>query len=72
LLWGLSLLAATPAQRSKVVAVGVALAMLVVGPSGTPVLQGNAYLVVVGACVAGGIWLVRQRRWTAVMLGPVV
>jgi hypothetical protein len=72
LLWGLSLLAATPAQRSKVVAVGAALAMLVVGPSGTPVLQGNAYLVVAGACVAGGIWLVRQRRWASVMLGPVV
>lgn len=72
LLWGLCLLAATPAQRSKAVAVVAAAAMLVVGPSGAPVLRGDAYLLVVGACAIGGLWLVRDRRWATVALGPVV
>jgi hypothetical protein len=72
LLWGLGLLAATPAQRSRAVAVVAALAMLVVGPSGAPILRGDAYLVVVGACAVGGLWLVRDRRWVSVALGPVV
>jgi hypothetical protein len=72
LLWGVALLAATSAQRSRVVAVAAALAMLVVGPAGSPVLLGNAYLVVTGACLAGVVWLLRGRRWTAVALGPVV
>jgi hypothetical protein len=72
LLWSLVLLAATSAQRSKVVGVAAALAMLVVGPSGSPILRGNAYLVVVGACLIGVVWLVRDRRWATVALGPVV
>ena len=38
LLWGLVLLAATTAQRSKVLAVVAALAMLLVGPGGSPQL----------------------------------
>ena len=72
LLWGLTLLAATRVQHSRLVAVGVAVAMLVVGPSGTPVLQGEAYLLVAGACAAGAVWLLRGRRWATVTLGSVV
>jgi len=72
LLWGLTLLAATPAQRSRAVAVVMALAMLVVGPGGSPLLQGNTYLIVVGVCAAGVYWLVRNHRWASVALGPVV
>ncbi len=69
LLWGLVLLAATVSQRSKALAVAAAAAMLVVGPGGSPVLLGNAYLVVVGACLAGAVWLLRDRRWATVALG---
>ena len=69
LLWGLVVLAATAAQRSKALAVAAALAMLVVGPSGSPLLLGPAYLVVVAGCLAGVVWLVRNRRWSAVALG---
>ncbi|HXQ43822.1 MAG TPA: polyprenol phosphomannose-dependent alpha 1,6 mannosyltransferase MptB [Acidimicrobiales bacterium] len=72
LLWGLSLLAATPAQRSRAVAVVAAFAMLLVTPSGAPILQGDAYLVVVGGCALGGLWLVRDRHWATVALGSVV
>ena len=72
LLWGLVLLAATSAQRSTVVAVAAALAMLLVGPGGSPVLLGASYLVVVAACVVGVVWLLKDRRWAALALGPGV
>lgn len=71
LMWGLSLLAATPVQRSKALAVGAALAMLLVGPSGTPILQGNSYVLVALACGAGCLWLVADRRWTTIVSGSV-
>jgi hypothetical protein len=69
LLWGLVLLAATTAQRSPaLIAVG-GLAMLVVGPSGSPRLLGNAYLAVTLAGVAVIAWLVRGGRWRRVVSG---
>ena len=69
LMWGVVLLAATTAQRSKVLAAVAGLAMLVVGPSGHPLLLGNWYLVVSLAGVAGVAWLIRGGRWRAVVEG---
>lgn len=69
LMWGIALLAATPAQSSNIVAAGAALAMLLVGPSGTPVLQGNDYLLMVLASVAGAAWLLYHHRWMVVVSG---
>ncbi|HTZ08393.1 MAG TPA: polyprenol phosphomannose-dependent alpha 1,6 mannosyltransferase MptB [Acidimicrobiales bacterium] len=69
LLWGLVLLAATTAQRSRALALGAALAMLVVGPGGEPLLRGAGDVAVVAVVVAGGWWLVRRRRWATVVSG---
>jgi hypothetical protein len=69
LLWGLVLLVATPAQRSKVLAAVMALAMLVVGPSGSPLFNGNFYTVVTLVIVATSVWLIRGRHWRA-LVGP--
>ncbi|MGD0314227.1 MAG: polyprenol phosphomannose-dependent alpha 1,6 mannosyltransferase MptB [Acidimicrobiales bacterium] len=69
LMWGLVLLAATTAQRSNVLAVVAGLAMLVVGPSGHPLLGGSWYLVVSLGTLAGCGWLVRGRRWKEVVTG---
>jgi hypothetical protein len=67
LTWGIALLASTTAQRSKALAAGAALAMFSVGPSGTPMLGGVDYIVVALACIAGGWWLVRDRRWMGIV-----
>jgi len=69
LTWGLTLLAACPAQRSKALAVGAGLAMLVCGPSGSPMLNGYWYIPVALACAAGAVWLVRRRTWSRVVAG---
>ncbi len=69
LMWGVVLLAATTAQRSKALAAVAGLAMLVVGPSGHPLLLGNWYLVVSLATLAGVAWLVRGGHWRAVVDG---
>ncbi|MGH9296700.1 MAG: polyprenol phosphomannose-dependent alpha 1,6 mannosyltransferase MptB [Acidimicrobiales bacterium] len=72
LTWGLVLLAATPSQTSKLLALGAALAILVSGPSGTPMLSGYDYVVMTLACLAGIVWLVREKRWSSVLAGRVV
>jgi hypothetical protein len=72
LLWGLVLLAATPAQRSRVLAAVMALAMLLVGPSGSPRLNGYWYIVVTLAVVATTVWLIRDRHWRALLGRRVV
>jgi alpha-1,6-mannosyltransferase len=69
LMWGLVLLAATTAQRSRAVAAAAALAMLVVGPSGSPRLLGWSYVIVSLAVAAACVWLVRHRRWHRVVVG---
>jgi len=68
LMWGLILLAATPAQRSRLMAGVLALAMLLVGPSGSPRLGGHWYIVVTLALVAAVVWLIRDRHWRAVVV----
>jgi hypothetical protein len=69
LTWGLVLLAATPSQRSKVLALTAAFAMLLAGPVGTPQLDGYAYWAVALVTVAGCAWLLSNRRWSTVVLG---
>jgi hypothetical protein len=66
-MWGLVLLAATTAQRSKALAAVAALSMLVVGPSGSPRLLGSMYIVVTVAIAALVVWLVRADRWRSVV-----
>jgi alpha-1,6-mannosyltransferase len=63
LMWGVVLLAASSAQRSKLLAAVAGLAMLVVGPSGSPRLLGNSYLVVTLVTAAFVVWVVRDGRW---------
>lgn len=72
LMWGLVLLAATTAQRSRVLAAVAALAMLVVGPSGHPLLVGHWDLVVSLATVGAVAWLIRGGCWRAVVTGHAV
>jgi len=69
LTWGVVLLAATTAQRSKGLAALAALAMLIVGPSGHPLLVGDWYVVVSLGTVALVAWLVRAGRWRSVVTG---
>jgi alpha-1,6-mannosyltransferase len=71
LMWGLTLLAATDAQRAKVLAGIAALAMLVVGPSGNPLLGGDAYIVVTLATLAVGVWFIRDRHWRGLVSAHV-
>jgi alpha-1,6-mannosyltransferase len=70
LMWGLVLLAATTAQRSRVLAVTAGVAMVVVGAGGTPELNGAWYVAV--AALAGLYWLVHDRRWRTVVVGHAV
>ncbi len=69
LMWGVVLLAATTAQRSRVLALTAAVAMLAVGPSGTPMLSGGWYVVMTFGVVGAIVWLVRGARWRSVVSG---
>ena len=69
LLWGLSVLAATSAQSARALAASALGATLLVGPGGSPMLGGNAYLVS-APLVAGGLyWLVRHGHWREIVEG---
>jgi alpha-1,6-mannosyltransferase len=67
LLWGVTLLAATTAQRSKMLAALAGLAMLVVGAGGTPMLNGLAYVVTAPLLLAGCVWFFWDRHWQTVL-----
>lgn len=69
LTWGITLLAATTAQRSRVLAAVAALAMLVVGAGGTPMLNGIDYVVTAPLLLAGCAWFVWDRHWQTVVMG---
>jgi hypothetical protein len=63
LMWAVAVLAASSAQRSKAVAVVAALAMLVVGAGGTPLLNGGDYWVAGPLLVVAGTWFVVSGSW---------
>ncbi len=69
LTWGVTLLAATNAQRSRVLAAVAGLAMLVVGAGGSPMLNGLDYLVTAPLLLAGCAWLFWDRHWQTVVTG---
>jgi len=69
LMWGLAILAATSAQRSKVLAGVAGLSMLVVGPGGAPMLSGKAYFVIAPFLLGACGWLVWDRHWQQVVRG---
>jgi len=72
LMWGLVLLAATTAQRSRVLWLVAALAMALVGPGGTPRLNGAWYVVASVATLGALAWLIRDRHWRQVVTGHAV
>jgi alpha-1,6-mannosyltransferase len=67
LTWGVTVLAATTAQRSRVLAAVAGLAMLVVGAGGSPMLNGLAYVVTAPLVLAGCAWLFWDRHWQRVV-----
>jgi alpha-1,6-mannosyltransferase len=69
LMWGLALLAATGAQRSWVLAAVAGFAMLVVGPGGTPMLNGLTYFVIAPLILVACALLIRDRQWRVVVVG---
>ncbi len=69
LTWGVTLLAATTAQRSRGLAAVAGLAMLVVGAGGSPMLNGLAYVVTAPLLLGGCAWLLWDRHWQRVVVG---
>jgi len=70
LTWGISVLAATTAQRSRSLAVVAALGMLVVGAGGTPLLNGGDYWVVGTLLVMAAAWFLGSGAWRTTLDGP--
>jgi len=70
LIWGVAVLAASSAQRSRALAALAALAMLVVGAGGTPLLNGGDYWVVGPILLAVAVWFVASGRWRDVLGKP--
>jgi hypothetical protein len=68
-LWGLTVLAVTSAQRSIFFVLVAGLAMLLVGPGGTPMIGGNGVYVSGPAVLVALIWFFRCGRWRAVLEG---
>jgi alpha-1,6-mannosyltransferase len=71
LIWGVTMLAATTAQRSKMLAAVAGLAMLVVGAGGSPMLNGLAYVVTAPLLLAGCVWFFWNRNWQSVVVDRV-
>ena len=60
LMWGVAVLSATSAQRSKALAVVAGLGMLLVGAGGTPMLNGGTYWVVGPVLLVALVWFVAK------------
>ncbi len=69
LLWGITILACTSAQRSKFLAGVAGLAMLLVGPGGTPMIGGNGFYVSGTVVVAGLVWFFASGQWRSITRG---
>jgi hypothetical protein len=68
-LWGVTVLATTSAQRSRFLIAVAGLAMLLVGPGGSPMLGGNGFYVSGTIVVAGMIWFFASGQWRTVIGG---
>lgn len=66
-LWGLTFLAVTSAQRSFVLVVIAGMAMLLVGPGGTPMIGGNGFYVTAPLLLGGLVWFFSGGRWRVVL-----
>ncbi len=71
LTWGVVILAATSAQRSKAVAVVAGVGMLVVGAGGTPLLNGGDFWVVGPLLVGAAAWFVASGTWRTTLGGQI-
>ena len=67
LTWGLVLLAATPAQRSRALMVAAGLGMCLVTPGGSPVLEARAWIISGPLVLFGLGWVATRGRWRAVV-----
>lgn len=63
LLWGITALAVTPAQRSRTLAGVAALAMWLVGPGGSPMIGGNGFYVAGPLALGALLWYAWSGRW---------
>jgi len=70
LMWGVAVLAATSAQRSRALAAVAGLAMFLVGAGGTPMFNGGAYWVTGPILLAASAWSLWSGRVTAALHGP--
>jgi hypothetical protein len=70
LMWGVAVLAATTAQRSRALAAVAGLAMLVVGAGGTPMFNGGAYWVTGPVLLGAMIWFLWSGRAMTTLRGP--
>jgi hypothetical protein len=70
LMWGVAVLAATSAQRSKALAAAAGLAMLLVGAGGTPMLNGGAYWVTGPLVLVAIAWFIAAGHGRASLTGP--
>lgn len=71
LIWGVTIMAATMAQRSKMLAAVAGFTMLVVGAGGSPMLNGLDYVVTAPLLLAGCAWMIWGRHWQTVVVGHV-
>ncbi len=70
LMWGVAVLAATSAQRSRALAALAGLGMLLVGAGGTPMFNGGAYWVTGPLLLGALVWFLWSGRATTVLRGP--
>jgi alpha-1,6-mannosyltransferase len=70
LMWGVAVLAATSAQRSRALAAVAGLTMLVVGAGGTPMFNGGAYWATGPILLVALAWFLWSGRVAATLRGP--
>ena len=70
LMWGVAVLSATSAQRSRALAAVAGAGMLLVGAGGTPMFNGGAYWVTGPLVLAALVWFVWSGRAHAMWRGP--
>ncbi len=68
-LWGVTVLAPTSAQRSRLLICVAGGAMLLVGPGGTPMIGGNGFYVSGTLVAFGALWFFVSGAWRSVIRG---